>query len=87
MTKVFKTKVKPLKRILGFKFVNKKIKMVVKLENNNNNNWNGQNLAAQFVQLITPEGYNIWCLWPHLQPQLHLKKSKIKEKQWESSIM
>lgn len=61
--------------------------MVVKLENNNNNNWNGQNLAAQFVQLITPEGYNIWCLWPHLQPQLHLKKSKIKEKQWESSIM
>lgn len=38
MTKVFKTKVKPLKRILGFKFVNKKIKMVVKLENNNNNN-------------------------------------------------
>lgn len=30
--------------------------MVVKLENNNNNNWNGQNLAVQFVQLITPEG-------------------------------
>lgn len=46
--KVFKTKVKPLKCILGFRFFNKKIKMVVKLENNNNNNnWNGHNLAAQ----------------------------------------